>query len=434
MTQDSDRGVGVLAAELSPPRPPIGTTTTSDHEEPSSAAEETSDVTDDPQTRALCDVCELYSRQSEWTPHKWTEPFHERMEFTLELRRGGATAAAASAKQRGARGGPLRGGTAGRAAAGGARGRGGGSGRGPFVGASSSARTAGETTNCSLSILQEPAALNELGITGARVWDGGLVLARYLEYARCVEGGVRGCGEAASASEGSGSATATSRIVDKTARILRSKTACRLLELGGGTGISGVAAACLLTPTCGSPHEVLLTDQSRHVELLDKNIQRNASSLPKNVAMSSVELDWSWESLPPGLFRDEGIDHKGGSSAGAVDDFNHSSDEEEEPKPVLDLILGADLIFHEDIASLLVNCLRLLFWRYQVGQCILAFELRSSAVTESFLEDVYRSGFEVEYLDIERCLGELARPGIVLLSISDGGPGFGRSSDEGGGG
>ncbi|CAK9154938.1 unnamed protein product [Ilex paraguariensis] len=88
----------------------------------------------------------------------------------------------------------------------------------------------------SLSILQSPSSLGTPGVTGAVMWDSGVVLGKFLEHA--VESGMIS---------------------------LRGK---KVVELGSGCGLVGCIAALL-----GA--QVILTDLPDRLRLLKKNVEAN---------------------------------------------------------------------------------------------------------------------------------------------------------------
>ena len=59
----------------------------------------------------------------------------------------------------------------------------------------------------------------------------------------------------------------------------------RVIELGAGTGVCGLAAAL-----CGAEN-VLITDMKDFIPLIEKNIQENKKSLG-SMNITGLELDW----------------------------------------------------------------------------------------------------------------------------------------------
>ncbi|XP_057514299.1 uncharacterized protein LOC130796038 isoform X2 [Actinidia eriantha] len=107
----------------------------------------------------------------------------------------------------------------------------------------------------SLSILQSPCSLGTPGVTGAVLWDSGVVLGKFVEHA--VESGMM---------------------------VLRGK---KVVELGFGCGLVGCIAALL-----GA--EVILTDLPDRLRLLKKNIETNLDGDFRGSAAVN-ELIWGEE-------------------------------------------------------------------------------------------------------------------------------------------
>ncbi|XP_062199042.1 uncharacterized protein LOC133901635 [Phragmites australis] len=107
----------------------------------------------------------------------------------------------------------------------------------------------------SLSLLQSPSSMATPGVTGAVVWDSGVVLAKFLEHA-----------------------------VDSQQLLLR---ATRAVDLGSGCGLVGCVAALL------GAH-VVLTDLPDRLKLLRKNVHLNVAADDPNVPGSArvTELVW----------------------------------------------------------------------------------------------------------------------------------------------
>ncbi|GKV21523.1 hypothetical protein SLEP1_g31497 [Rubroshorea leprosula] len=108
----------------------------------------------------------------------------------------------------------------------------------------------------SLSILQSPSSLSTPGVTGAVMWDSGVVLGKFLEHA-----------------------------VDLGMLILQGK---KVVELGSGCGLVGCIAALL-----GA--QVILTDLPDRLRLLKRNVETN---LRHGVRGSAVVKDLTWGDDP----------------------------------------------------------------------------------------------------------------------------------------
>ncbi|XP_040995669.1 protein N-lysine methyltransferase METTL21A isoform X1 [Juglans microcarpa x Juglans regia] len=88
----------------------------------------------------------------------------------------------------------------------------------------------------SISILQSPSSLSTPGVTGAVMWDSGIVLAKFLEHS-----------------------------VDSRMLLLKGKN---IVELGSGCGLVGCVASLL-------GGQVILTDLPDRLRLLKKNVEAN---------------------------------------------------------------------------------------------------------------------------------------------------------------
>ncbi|KAH1068968.1 hypothetical protein GYH30_006516 [Glycine max] len=111
----------------------------------------------------------------------------------------------------------------------------------------------------SLSILQSPSSLGTPGVTGAVMWDSGVVLGKFLEHA-----------------------------VDSGMLVLQGK---KIVELGSGCGLVGCIAALL-----GS--EVIVTDLRDRLRLLRKNIETNMKCVSLRGSVTATELIWGEDPDP----------------------------------------------------------------------------------------------------------------------------------------
>ncbi|PON57744.1 Lysine methyltransferase [Parasponia andersonii] len=105
----------------------------------------------------------------------------------------------------------------------------------------------------SLSILQSPSSLITPGVTGAVMWDSGIVLGKFLEHA-----------------------------VDSGLLNLQEK---KIVELGSGCGLVGCIAALL-------GGEVILTDLPDRLRLLKKNVEVNLGHGNVRGSATVTELIW----------------------------------------------------------------------------------------------------------------------------------------------
>ncbi|KAL3507066.1 hypothetical protein ACH5RR_032448 [Cinchona calisaya] len=111
-----------------------------------------------------------------------------------------------------------------------------------------------------LSILQSPSSLGTPGVTGAVMWDSGVVLGKFLEHA-----------------------------MESETILLQGK---KVVELGSGCGLVGCIAALL-----GA--DVVLTDLPDRLRLLKKNVEAN---LYGNVRGSATVKELTWgDNLDPDL-------------------------------------------------------------------------------------------------------------------------------------
>ncbi|KAG4939189.1 hypothetical protein AAZX31_16G114900 [Glycine max] len=111
----------------------------------------------------------------------------------------------------------------------------------------------------SLSILQSPSSLGTPGVTGAVMWDSGVVLGKFLEHA-----------------------------VDSGMLVLQGK---KIVELGSGCGLVGCIATLL-----GS--EVIVTDLPDRLRLLRKNIETNMKHVSLRGSVTATELTWGEDPDP----------------------------------------------------------------------------------------------------------------------------------------
>ncbi|KAJ4781495.1 Methyltransferase-like protein [Rhynchospora pubera] len=104
-----------------------------------------------------------------------------------------------------------------------------------------------------LTLLQSPSSMSTPGVTGAVMWDSGVVLAKFLEHA-----------------------------VDSGQLVLKGT---RVVELGAGCGLAGIVAALL-----GA--DVVLTDLPDRLKLLKKNVDENIGDGPPRCSARVDELTW----------------------------------------------------------------------------------------------------------------------------------------------
>ncbi|KAK1257090.1 hypothetical protein QJS04_geneDACA019232 [Acorus gramineus] len=110
-----------------------------------------------------------------------------------------------------------------------------------------------ESCGSHLSIIQSPSSMCSVGVTGAVMWDSGIVLGKFLEHS-----------------------------VDSGTLVLRGK---KVIELGSGCGLVGCISALL-----GA--DVILTDLPDRLKLLKKNVECNVIEGTMRGSAAVRELTW----------------------------------------------------------------------------------------------------------------------------------------------
>lgn len=138
---------------------------------------------------------------------------------------------------------------------------------------------------------------------------------------------------------------------------------CRVIELGAGTGIAGIAASLL-----GAAH-VVVTDLPHVVPLIQTNIDLNVSPsfLPSSSSPACTARAYAWGEDTACLFDEE----KGGESDGRREDKQAEKERiqggregmdeegwEDEVKGKFEVILLADVVYEPKYYSALVKALR----------------------------------------------------------------------------
>lgn len=204
----------------------------------------------------------------------------------------------------------------------------------------------------------------QVGI-GGKIWDAGLVLTQYLAaHPNVIRGGRKGevgeMGAVAAAVVGvreEKGGRAGGRTREKRRR------ECRVIELGAGTGIAGIAASLL-----GAGH-VVVTDLPHVVPLIQTNIDLNVppSSLSSSSSPPCIARAYAWGEGTACLFDEgrggESDDRKGGAQAakGKIQGKREVEDEdgrEDEAEGKFDVILLADVVYEPKYYSALVKALR----------------------------------------------------------------------------
>ena len=139
----------------------------------------------------------------------------------------------------------------------------------------------------------------------------------------------------------------------------------RVLELGSGTGICGVAAACL-----GA--RVRLTDRTEALELLQANIAANADQIVAAAGKCSAhELDWCSESTMTPL------------------------------RAEYDVLLASDVVYKADLVTPLLRTLE--FFCPPGSRCVLllAYKKRFAEEEAPFFDGLKQRGFTISVLEVE---------------------------------
>lgn len=166
----------------------------------------------------------------------------------------------------------------------------------------------------SLLVAEAP---GEIGI-GGKVWDAGLVLTHYLaEHPEAVGGGREGGREGKRENRGQ--------------EVNEGKETCRVIELGAGTGIAGIAAALL------GRASVLITDLPGVVPLIQTNIELNLPASSPNPPSFCSALAYTW---------------------GEDSEFLSDGGERKRSDGCFDVILLADVIYEPKYYSSLIKALR----------------------------------------------------------------------------
>ena len=197
----------------------------------------------------------------------------------------------------------------------------------------------------------------QVGI-GGKIWDAGLVLTQYLAANPEVIGGGREGGREEGVVETSGVVAAAvvggceGRKGGREGG--RRRKRCRVIELGAGTGIAGIAASLL-----GASH-VVVTDLPYVVPLIQTNIDLNVPlSLPSSASSSCIARAYAWGEDTGRLFdEEEGREDEDGREDEPKTVNNEEEGREDEIEGKFDVILLADVVYAPKYYSALVKALR----------------------------------------------------------------------------
>lgn len=191
--------------------------------------------------------------------------------------------------------------------------------------------------------------------TGSTVWDAGIVLAAHVH--------------------------ATHRAASRSAN---GPPRTRLLDLGAGTGVCGLAAAL-----SGGFERVVLSDLPSVVPLLERNVARNAHKLPRDTRVEALGLAWD----------DEPMLHEAAR------------------RGPYSCIVGGDLLYRPQVVAPLLTALGALTQPATI--VLLAASLQHSPETiDAFAAAAARAGFSVECLGQEAIEGQWASPEVRVLRLT----------------
>lgn len=115
----------------------------------------------------------------------------------------------------------------------------------------------------------------------------------------------------------------------------------RILELGSGTGVMGMAYAA--THDSNDDATVVLTDCKAAMQSLADNLERNRQLMPSNVTISAQSLDW------------DDNDNDENDSSTRIKKKRRKNDDDDDR---YDLILGSDLLYNIESTPSLVRTIR----------------------------------------------------------------------------
>ncbi|KAG0361360.1 Methyltransferase-like protein 21D [Podila minutissima] len=183
------------------------------------------------------------------------------------------------------------------------------------------------------------------GGVGSTIWDAAIVLSKYLEKSELYAA--------------------------------NKEKSVKVLELGSGTGIVGLAVARLLSAK-GIQGKVVLTDKESVIPLLQKNTEKNVS---KGVEVVAQVLDWE---VISGI---KAIDSKESTEESAKEADAGSTGAVVESTPFVnldwDLVILSDCIWVPGLYASLVGTIETLV-TLPATQLLIAFEKRNFSVEMEF--------------------------------------------------
>lgn len=242
-----------------------------------------------------------------------------------------------------------------------------------------------------------------LGITGGTVWDGAVVLSKFLEYASlCYHQN-----------------TAADTAPEDDFPFAMDLCGKRCVELGAGTGLVGLCAASL------GAH-VIITDQQEHLQLMQQNAEANKPlARVARGFVKAAELNWgavSFTIVIKTLLLTSCVLH------------HMCLLLQKEPLPPLfgekygvQLILASDVVYHEEVVEILMQTIVKLFSKYgdnpNEGKreggiaAIICFELRHAEVTELFLKSAYTL-FDCKFIPLQHQHPEYHSSCIAMVKLT----------------
>jgi predicted nicotinamide N-methyase len=193
--------------------------------------------------------------------------------------------------------------------------------------------------------------IGEDGGTGFNVWDGAMLLTRYIEKI-------------------------PSKVKNK-----------RVIELGSGCGVTGIAAA-----TCGCK-EIVMTDLSYALPLMRENVERNKIAWQgKDVVVNCKECDW---------FQPPPIDQ-------LLNNQNYNEGKCDYP----DVILVADCVWISSLVAPLLQTLK----KYTNGstEVFITYQQRGKEAHDMFMEGVHKLFRDVVDVDTLK-EANLVKPDVFHL-------------------